>query len=284
MAAGDGAQLPATVAASRSVEKALEEAASSGALILSNRKLKEFPRTSKNYDLSDITHAGKTLIKRSEGDQWKGGGNVSVHLMSFVWVSSSPAPLLQGCTSTTIITPDPEKADLSLFMICVGSRSSDKFVSVLAFASKELDHCPCSSLLCFGFLSQVVVFETGVFALEIEDICAVLLFLLLRWKLHSGWAILPPPTHFKTSHLIAVQWKPRGIVIQNVIVVVSSFECTLIGRELVEIHLASSTNMTICSSLIHTQSVNKAVFEPTNPHTHMFWSRVVAVHLLFSWD
>ncbi|XP_067292542.1 leucine-rich repeat and calponin homology domain-containing protein 4 isoform X2 [Pseudorasbora parva] len=57
MAAGDGAQLPATVAASRSVEKALEEAASSGALILSNRKLKEFPRTSKNYDLSDITHA-----------------------------------------------------------------------------------------------------------------------------------------------------------------------------------------------------------------------------------
>uniref|UniRef100_A0A673JAT1 Uncharacterized protein n=1 Tax=Sinocyclocheilus rhinocerous TaxID=307959 RepID=A0A673JAT1_9TELE len=56
MAAGDGAQLPATVAASRSVEKALEEAASSGALILSNRKLKEFPRTAKNYDLSDITH------------------------------------------------------------------------------------------------------------------------------------------------------------------------------------------------------------------------------------
>ncbi|XP_051554260.1 leucine-rich repeat and calponin homology domain-containing protein 4 isoform X2 [Myxocyprinus asiaticus] len=57
MAAGDGAQLPATVAASRSVEKALEEAASSGALILSNRKLKEFPRTARNYDLSDITHA-----------------------------------------------------------------------------------------------------------------------------------------------------------------------------------------------------------------------------------
>ncbi|XP_051989588.1 leucine-rich repeat and calponin homology domain-containing protein 4-like isoform X2 [Xyrauchen texanus] len=57
MATGDGAQLPATVAASRSVEKALEEAASSGALILSNRKLKEFPSTSRNYDLSDITHA-----------------------------------------------------------------------------------------------------------------------------------------------------------------------------------------------------------------------------------
>ncbi|KAM8748216.1 leucine-rich repeat and calponin homology domain-containing protein 4 isoform 2-T2 [Acanthopagrus schlegelii] len=57
MAAGDGAQLPATVAASRSVEKALEEAAASGALNLSNRKLKEFPRSAKNYDLSDITHA-----------------------------------------------------------------------------------------------------------------------------------------------------------------------------------------------------------------------------------
>ncbi|KAM3857745.1 leucine-rich repeat and calponin homology domain-containing protein 4 [Diretmus argenteus] len=57
MAAGDGAQLPATVAASRSVEKALEEAAASGALNLSSRKLKEFPRSARNYDLSDITHA-----------------------------------------------------------------------------------------------------------------------------------------------------------------------------------------------------------------------------------
>ncbi|KAG8006330.1 Leucine-rich repeat and calponin-like proteiny domain-containing protein 1 [Nibea albiflora] len=59
MAAGDGAQLPATVAASRSVEKALEEAAASGALNLSNRKLKEFPRSARNYDLSDITHAAQ---------------------------------------------------------------------------------------------------------------------------------------------------------------------------------------------------------------------------------
>lgn len=58
MAAGDGAQLPATVAASRSVEKALEEAALSGALNLSNRRLKEFPRSARNYDLSDVTHAG----------------------------------------------------------------------------------------------------------------------------------------------------------------------------------------------------------------------------------
>ncbi|XP_051912944.1 leucine-rich repeat and calponin homology domain-containing protein 4 isoform X2 [Hippocampus zosterae] len=57
MEAGDGARLPATVAASRSVEKALEDAAASGALNLANRKLREFPRTAKNYDLSDITHA-----------------------------------------------------------------------------------------------------------------------------------------------------------------------------------------------------------------------------------
>ena len=62
MAAGDGAQLPATIAASRSVEKALEEAAASGALNLSNRKLKEFPRTARNHDLSDITYAGELLV------------------------------------------------------------------------------------------------------------------------------------------------------------------------------------------------------------------------------
>lgn len=59
MAAGEGAQLPATIAASRCVEKSLEEAAGSGALNLSNRKLKEFPRTARNYDLSDITAAGE---------------------------------------------------------------------------------------------------------------------------------------------------------------------------------------------------------------------------------
>ncbi|XP_068611789.1 leucine-rich repeat and calponin homology domain-containing protein 4 [Brachionichthys hirsutus] len=53
MAAGDAAQLPA----SRSVDKALEEASASGALNLSNRKLKEFPRSGRNYDLSDITRA-----------------------------------------------------------------------------------------------------------------------------------------------------------------------------------------------------------------------------------
>ncbi|XP_062371882.1 leucine-rich repeat and calponin homology domain-containing protein 4 isoform X2 [Sardina pilchardus] len=57
MAAGDVSQLPATIAASRSVEKALDEAAASGALNLSNRKLKEFPSTAKNYDLSDIVYA-----------------------------------------------------------------------------------------------------------------------------------------------------------------------------------------------------------------------------------
>ncbi|XP_070295797.1 LOW QUALITY PROTEIN: leucine-rich repeat and calponin homology domain-containing protein 4 [Salvelinus sp. IW2-2015] len=64
MAAGEGAQLPATIAASRCVEKSLEEAAGSGALNLSNRKLKEFPRTARNYDLSDITAAGEPSKNR----------------------------------------------------------------------------------------------------------------------------------------------------------------------------------------------------------------------------
>ncbi|XP_015196042.2 leucine-rich repeat and calponin homology domain-containing protein 4 isoform X4 [Lepisosteus oculatus] len=66
MAAGDDSPLPASIAASRSVEKALEEAAASGALSLSNRKLKEFPRTARNYDLSDITHADLSKNRLSE--------------------------------------------------------------------------------------------------------------------------------------------------------------------------------------------------------------------------
>lgn len=59
MAAGDRAQLPATIADSRSVEKSIEEAAASGTLNLSNRKLKGFSRNARNYDLSDIVHAGE---------------------------------------------------------------------------------------------------------------------------------------------------------------------------------------------------------------------------------
>ncbi|XP_066578492.1 leucine-rich repeat and calponin homology domain-containing protein 4 isoform X2 [Amia ocellicauda] len=66
MAAGDDSPLPATIAASRSVEKAFEEAAASGALSLANRKLKEFPRTSRNFDLSDITHADLSKNRLSE--------------------------------------------------------------------------------------------------------------------------------------------------------------------------------------------------------------------------
>ncbi|XP_029967921.1 leucine-rich repeat and calponin homology domain-containing protein 1 isoform X2 [Salarias fasciatus] len=41
----------------RGLERALEEAAASGVLNLSCRKLKEFPRTAANHDLSDTVHA-----------------------------------------------------------------------------------------------------------------------------------------------------------------------------------------------------------------------------------
>ncbi|MEQ2162055.1 hypothetical protein GOODEAATRI_015956, partial [Goodea atripinnis] len=42
----------------RGLERALEEAAASGVLNLSCRKLKEFPRTAANHDLSDTVEAG----------------------------------------------------------------------------------------------------------------------------------------------------------------------------------------------------------------------------------
>ncbi|XP_028654003.1 leucine-rich repeat and calponin homology domain-containing protein 4 isoform X2 [Erpetoichthys calabaricus] len=66
MAAGEDSPLPAGIAGSRSVEKALEEAVASGALNLSNRKLKEFPRTARNYDLSDVTQADLSKNRLSE--------------------------------------------------------------------------------------------------------------------------------------------------------------------------------------------------------------------------
>lgn len=45
----------------RGLERALEEAAASGVLNLSSRKLKEFPRTAANHDLTDTVEAGKDI-------------------------------------------------------------------------------------------------------------------------------------------------------------------------------------------------------------------------------
>lgn len=53
---GGGANLPLN----RGLERALEEAAASGVLCLSSRKLKEFPRTAAGHDLSDTVEAGRS--------------------------------------------------------------------------------------------------------------------------------------------------------------------------------------------------------------------------------
>lgn len=45
----------------RSVDRALDEASVTGCLNLSGRKLKEFPRSSNNHDLTDTTRAGKSV-------------------------------------------------------------------------------------------------------------------------------------------------------------------------------------------------------------------------------
>lgn len=48
-----------SVPPNRGLERALEEASSSGVLNLSSRKLKEFPQTAANHDLSDTVEAGR---------------------------------------------------------------------------------------------------------------------------------------------------------------------------------------------------------------------------------
>lgn len=46
----------------RGLERALEEAANSGVLNLSSRKLKEFPRAAANHDLTDTVNAGRGVL------------------------------------------------------------------------------------------------------------------------------------------------------------------------------------------------------------------------------
>ncbi|TSQ01591.1 Leucine-rich repeat and calponin homology domain-containing protein 1 [Bagarius yarrelli] len=66
MEAVSGAVAPKVVGASRGVERALEEAAGSGSLNLSARKLKEFPTAAAHYDLSDTVHADLSKNRLTE--------------------------------------------------------------------------------------------------------------------------------------------------------------------------------------------------------------------------
>lgn len=49
----------ASLPPNRGLERALEEAVANGVLNLSSRKLKEFPRTAANHDLTDTVEAGR---------------------------------------------------------------------------------------------------------------------------------------------------------------------------------------------------------------------------------
>uniref|UniRef100_A0A672RVP1 Leucine-rich repeat and calponin homology domain-containing protein 3-like n=1 Tax=Sinocyclocheilus grahami TaxID=75366 RepID=A0A672RVP1_SINGR len=54
---------PGAASWSRSLDRALDEAAATGALTLSGRKLKEFPRSAAGHDLTDTTRAGNQLTE-----------------------------------------------------------------------------------------------------------------------------------------------------------------------------------------------------------------------------
>lgn len=59
---------------SRSVDRALEEAAVTGVLSLSGRKLREFPRGAANHDLTDTTRAGERGAGTPATRDRRGGG------------------------------------------------------------------------------------------------------------------------------------------------------------------------------------------------------------------
>lgn len=51
----------------RSLDRALDEASATGCLNLSGRKLKEFPRSAANHDLTDTTRAGESAAEPGWG-------------------------------------------------------------------------------------------------------------------------------------------------------------------------------------------------------------------------
>lgn len=64
-APGNGVGVPVPVPWNRSLDRALEEASATGCLNLSGRKLKEFPRSAANHDLTDTTRAGEWGSRRA---------------------------------------------------------------------------------------------------------------------------------------------------------------------------------------------------------------------------
>uniref|UniRef100_A0A8B9JHR9 Calponin-homology (CH) domain-containing protein n=1 Tax=Astyanax mexicanus TaxID=7994 RepID=A0A8B9JHR9_ASTMX len=65
-AAANGLSVPGPASWNRSLDRALEEAAATGSLNLSGRKLKEFPRSAANHDLTDTTRADLSRNRLSE--------------------------------------------------------------------------------------------------------------------------------------------------------------------------------------------------------------------------
>ncbi|XP_046720354.1 DISP complex protein LRCH3 isoform X2 [Silurus meridionalis] len=63
---GNGLTVPGPASWNRSLDRAFEEAAATGCLNLSGRKLKEFPRSAANHDLTDTTRADLSRNRLSE--------------------------------------------------------------------------------------------------------------------------------------------------------------------------------------------------------------------------
>uniref|UniRef100_A0AAY4B9Q9 Calponin-homology (CH) domain-containing protein n=1 Tax=Denticeps clupeoides TaxID=299321 RepID=A0AAY4B9Q9_9TELE len=66
VAAGNGVGAPCPASWNRSLDRALDEAAATGCLNLSGRKLKEFPRSAVSHDLTDTTRADLSRNRLSE--------------------------------------------------------------------------------------------------------------------------------------------------------------------------------------------------------------------------
>ncbi|KAM6970113.1 DISP complex protein LRCH3 [Aplochiton taeniatus] len=65
-ASGNGVGVPGPASWNRSLDRALDEASATGCLNLSGRKLKEFPRSAANHDLTDTTRADLSRNRLSE--------------------------------------------------------------------------------------------------------------------------------------------------------------------------------------------------------------------------
>lgn len=137
----------------RSLEKILEEAHCSGELSLSNRKLKDFPKPTKEYNLSDTIIAGNVWFPKGRKRKFFGCGRKNQLRRSFIYIQStllSRFTVNDLCGFFTVLRLYFSNIELHCRCNCISSRAAVRQPAPTKNAS-ETHPLP---IFCFSYMQK----------------------------------------------------------------------------------------------------------------------------------